>query len=138
MKREQFLDEMKSGLINSVRSFYEPFINEGLSKIEKTTDYMLGINWHYLCDQSTVVEKMDQFFVNGKPIIIVSEAGNIRAISGICPECSNLITLSILYSTCKCLNCENDYNFQKKEGNLTFLEHPIKKKQMAYYVGLKQ
>lgn len=138
MKREDFFKEMKEGFFKTFKTVYEPFIEDDLKKLEKTTDQMLGVNWFYVCNEYSAQEKLNQFIVNGKPIIIINEGGNIQAISGICPECSNLLNLSVLFATCKCFNCEKEYNFQKKQGELSFSELPLNMKNDGYHVGLKK
>lgn len=138
MKREDFFKEMTAGLIKTFKNVYEPFVEEDMKKLEKTTDQFLGINWFYVCNEYGAQQKLNQFIVNGRPIIIINEGGNVQAISGICPECSNLLTLSVLFSTCKCFNCEKEYNFQKKQGELSFSELPLTMKKDGYHVGLKK
>lgn len=137
MKREQFLKEMKTGLWDTLKTVYEPFIEEDLKKLEKTTDRALGIKWLFICNEDENPETISQYFLDGKPIFMIWKEGNMKAISGICPTCSNLLTLSVLYATCKCLNCENHHNFQNNVGDLLLKEFPVTKKNHAYYVGLK-
>lgn len=137
--RRDFLKEMKQGLFATLKTVYEPFVEDDLKKLEETTDRMLGIEWSFLCsDKQQQVEKLSQFYINGKPIIVIHEQGNIQAVSGVCPECSTLLHLTPLFSTCKCLNCEKEYNFQTRTGTLTFTELPITKKNNDYYVGIKK
>ena len=45
MKRDEFLKEMGSGLFQTVKSVYEPFIKEDLKKVEGAADKALGITW---------------------------------------------------------------------------------------------
>lgn len=135
MKREDFFKEMKKGFFNTLKSVYEPFIEEDLEKLEKTTDRILGVNWSFVCSEYYQFNNINQFYISGSPILITKEEGNVKAFSGICPSCSNLLHLSVLYSTCKCLNCGNDYNFQNKTGDLTLIEMPLALKTDGYYVG---
>lgn len=137
VKREEFFKEMTTGLIKTLKTVYEPFVEDDLKKLDKTTSRLLGIKWVYFCSVVKRLEKVNQFYINGTPIIIFQEERNMRAISGICPECSNLLTLSVLFSTCKCLNCEKGFNFLNNEGDLTLFELPLTRRNDGYYVGLK-
>ncbi|WP_147533690.1 hypothetical protein [Bacillus marasmi] len=136
MNRQDFLKEMRKGLFSTIRTVYEPFVDEELEKLEKTADSMLGIRWVFVCQKDTEFTKVNEYFIHGKPIYIIQMNGNMRAMSGICPSCSNLLNLSNLLLTCKCLNCEKDYNFQTNIGNLDITELPLIEKSDGYYVGL--
>lgn len=137
MNRQDFLKEMRKGLFSTIRTVYEPFVDEEIEKLEKTADSMLGIRWMFVCQKDTVFSKVNEYFINGKPIYMIQANGNMRALSGICPSCSNLLNLSNLLLTCKCFNCSKDYNFQTESGNLAFEELPISLKSDGYYIGLK-
>lgn len=137
MNREGFFKEMGKGLLQTVKTVFEPLIEDDLETLEKTTDTILGIQWLYLCSSEYPFEKLNQFFVKNRSIFVIQEEGNMRAISGICPSCSNLLHLSALLLTCKCFNCEKDFNFRTNSGELTFFDLPITRKQDGYYIGIK-
>lgn len=138
MNRQDFFKELSKGLFSTIKTIYEPFIDEDIEKIDKTADVMLGIRWEFVCRKDAEFEKVNEYFINGKPIYIIQTNGNMRAISGICPSCSNLLNLSNLLLTCKCFNCSKDYNFQTDFGSLAFDELPLMEKSDGYYVGLKR
>jgi hypothetical protein len=138
VKREQFFREMKSGLLETVKTVYQPFVEEDIQILEKTTDRLFGIKWVFVCNEQDQLELLNEFFLEGQPVIVIWMKGNMKAISGICPTCSNLLTLSFLYSTCKCLNCGNHHNFQNETGELKVKEFPVKKKDDAYYIGFSK
>lgn len=137
MNRENFFKEMGKGFINTLKTVFEPIIEEELDSIDRTTNRFLGIQWLFLCRADYTFEKMNQFYVQNHSIFVIQKQGNMRAFSGSCPSCSNLLHLTPLLLTCKCFNCEKDYNFQTNNGELTFIELLIKKEEDGYYVGLK-
>jgi nitrite reductase/ring-hydroxylating ferredoxin subunit len=137
VKREDFFKEMKFGFFKTLKNVYEPFIEDDIEKLEKTTDQVFRIKWTSVCSKDYYLEKFNQFYINGKPIFIIGEEGNMKAYSGICPSCSTLLNFSVLYSTCKCMNCGKDYNFQNKNGELILLELPLALKKDGYFVGQK-
>lgn len=137
MNRENFFKEISKGFLSTFKTVLEPIIEDELDTIEKTTDRLLGIQWMFLCQTDYPFEKMNQFYVQNKSLFVIQEQGNMRAFSGICPSCSNLFNLTPLLLTCKCFNCEKDYNFQTNSGELTFIELPITKEKDGYYVGIK-
>lgn len=135
MNRKEFFKEMGGSLIKTVRSVYEPFLNDDLNKVEKVADKALGIIWLPLMRVDESCSKLEIKFIEGKPIIVSQFGTNIQARKGICPECSNLIVVSTLYSTGKCLNCGKEYNFQTEQGELKLDSLEVKKKDQMYFVG---
>jgi nitrite reductase/ring-hydroxylating ferredoxin subunit len=138
VNRGEFFKEMKKGFMNTLKTLYEPLIDDDLEVLEKTTDRLLGIQWAFVCRPDYPFEKLNEFYIDGKPIFIVQNSGNMRAISGICPSCSNLLNLSVLLLTCKCFNCGKEYNFHTETGDLILWEHPLIKKNDGYYAGLNK
>lgn len=136
MNRLHFLKEMKRGLLETVKSVYEPIVADDLEKLERAADKALGLKWVYLTNEASLSNYVEQKFIEGKPIIICNEGVDVRAYSGICPACSNLLVLSTLYSTGKCLYCEKEYHFKEKSGDLRLTSYPTKKMTDDYYIGL--
>ncbi|WP_042355363.1 hypothetical protein [Bacillus rubiinfantis] len=137
MKRSDFLREMCHSLFRTVKSVYEPFIGEDLEKMEMAADYALGITWFPISDsgESKIFEMR---FIAGKPIIIRKVDTNIQAWGGVCPVCSNIIMVSTLYSSGKCLNCQKEYNFATGTGELRLTPLSTKEDQHIHYVGLQR
>ncbi|MDP4083548.1 MAG: hypothetical protein Q8934_02925 [Bacillota bacterium] len=138
MKRGDFIKEMGNSLFQTVKSVYEPFLKEDLEKVEVVTDLALGITWLPLMTKSETSQNVEMKFVNGKPIIVSMNESNMQAMSGICPVCSNIIIVTALYSSGKCLNCEKEYNFKTNEGELQLESFPIKTKDQMYFVGFQK
>jgi hypothetical protein len=138
MKRGEFLKEMAGSLFHTAKSVYEPFLSEDLAKMEEAADRALGITWIPLMNKSELSAELDMKFLNGKPIILTQYDSNVHALDGICPECSNIIILTSLYSTGKCLNCQKDYNFKTLAGELKLHSLPLKLKENQYYVGIQK
>lgn len=138
MDRKEFLKEMGSSLFQTVKNVYEPFIHDDLHKVEEVVDQTLGIKWVPLMNADDSNSKLEMKFMNGTPIIVIPDVANIHVWSGICHECSNIITVTTLYSTGKCLNCEKEYNFKTKQGDLSLTTIPVKKKDHVIYIGFKE
>ncbi|MGG3470175.1 hypothetical protein ABES02_22150 [Neobacillus pocheonensis] len=135
MRRGEFLKEMRSSLFQTVKSVYEPFLNEDLEKVEAAADRALGIAWLPLTEVHTDLELK---FIGGTPIIVSRNGTNMQAWNGVCPECSHIIILTTLYSSGKCLNCQKEFNFKTKSGDLLLNSIPIKQKENAYYIGFEK
>jgi hypothetical protein len=138
MDRKEFLKEMSSSLFQTVKNVYEPFIHDDLHKVEEVVDQTLGIKWVPLMSADDSNPKLEMKFMNGTPIIVIPDGANIHVLSGICHECSNIITVTTLYSTGKCLNCEKEYNFKTNQGDLALKTIPVKKKDHVIYIGFKE
>ena len=137
MRRGDFLKEMASSLFQTVKSVYEPFLSEDLEKVEAAADRALGITWIPLVKENDgVVPELEMKFIGGKPVIVSHYGTNIQALDGVCPVCSNIIILTTLYSTGKCLNCQKEYNFKTHTGDLQLESYPIKTKDNRYLIGL--
>lgn len=136
MKRSEFLKEMGSSFFQTVKSVYDPFIQEDLEKVEEAADRALGIQWMPLMKADGTIKKLEMRYIEGKPIIVSRYGTDIQARNGICPVCSNIIIVSTLYSSGKCLNCENEFNFQSNSGTLQLESLEVKKKDQMYFVGL--
>ncbi|WP_251552349.1 hypothetical protein [Neobacillus muris] len=137
MKRSEFFKEMAGGLIDAIKSAYDPFLLDDLEKVETAADLILGINWVPLMNENEKISNLEMRFLIGKPIIVSKKGTEIRTMSGVCPVCSNIIILTTLYSTGKCLNCQKEINFKTNEGGLRLDPLPIKVKDHRYYVGLQ-
>lgn len=135
MNRKEFFKELGGSLFKTVRSVYEPFLSDDLEKVEKVADRALGITWFPLMREDVTSPQLEIKFIEGRPIIVSRYGLDIQARSGICPECSNLIVVSPLYSSGKCLNCEKEFNFQTQAGDLQLDSFEVKKKDQMYFVG---
>ncbi|CAH2715532.1 hypothetical protein BACCIP111895_02716 [Neobacillus rhizosphaerae] len=138
MRRGDFFKEMGNSLFQTVKSVYEPFLSEDLEKIEVATDRVLGITWHPIMKEYEFNSDLEMKFINGKPVIVTRIGTNMQAVDGVCPVCSNIIILTTLYSTGKCLNCQNEYNFKSQSGDLQLNSYPIKLKNDTYLIGFQE
>jgi len=136
MRRGDFLKEMADGLFQTVKSVYEPFLSGDLEKVEAAAERALGITWHPLMKEHELDVDIEMKFFNGKPLIISRYETSIQAINGVCPVCSNIIILSTLFSTGKCLNCQKEYDFKIQSGDLQLVSYPIKRKNGTYLIGI--
>jgi hypothetical protein len=136
MKRGDFLKELGNSLFETVKSVYEPFIQEDIEKVGEAADRALGITWMPLMNDDEFSSDLDIKFIARKPIIISRNGTNMQAFDGVCPVCSNIIILSTLYSSGKCLNCQKEFNFKTMTGDLQLDLLPTKIKDYIYFVGL--
>lgn len=136
MRRGDFIKEMGSSLFQTVKSVYEPFISEDLEKVESAADRALGIRWVPVIKESEPFSELELKFIGGKPVIVVRNGTNMQAMDGVCPVCSNIIILSTLFSTGKCLNCQKEYDFKIQSGDLQLVSYPIKRKNGTYLIGI--
>lgn len=137
MKRVDFIKEMCTSLLQTVKNVYEPFVQEDLEKVEEVADRALGITWVPLLMKEDESFTLEMKFMVGKPVVVSHFNSNIQAFVGICPECSNIISVTALYSSGKCLNCGKQYNFMTHEGDLLLEDLPLKLKNQIYFVGFQ-
>jgi len=137
MNRKDFFKEIGSSLLETVKSAAEPFIQEDLEKIETAADRALGVEWMPLMQEEELRSNLEIRYIAGRPIIVSKFRSNIQAWDGICLGCSNIITISTLYSSGKCLNCDKEFNFQTLEGTLKLDPLAVKKKDHMYFVGYR-
>ncbi len=138
MNRIEFFKEIRDGFFQTVKSVYEPFFKEDLEKIERAADRALGISWFPIVNMDEQRENLEMKFVAGQPVILLHQETNMEAISGICPECSNIITITPLDSSGKCLNCEKTFSFITRKGELKLEMFPVKRKGETIFVGIKR
>lgn len=138
MKRIDFIKELRNSLVQTVKYAYEPFIHDDLKKVEEAADKVLGINWIPLMRDEETIPTLEIKFIEGNPIIVSNYDSNIQVTNGICPVCSNIITVTTLYSTGKCLNCEKEFNFKTKQGDLELETLPVKTNDHMIYVGFQK
>lgn len=138
MKRAEFIKEMGNSLCQTVKSVYEPFLKEDIKKEENVKDLVLAITWLPLLPKREISTQLEMRFVNGKPIIVSMNETNMQVLSGICPVCSNIIIITTLYASGKCLNCEKEYNFNTNEGELLLESLPIMLIDQMYFVVFKR
>lgn len=137
MKRGEFLKEMKNSLFETVKSVYEPLLEDDIKKVENVADRALGIQWLPLMKENENLPELEVKFIDGRPIIVSHYDTNMQVMDGICPVCSNIIVVTTLYSSGKCLNCEKDFNFKTNKGDLKLKSLPLKVKGHEYYIGLQ-
>lgn len=135
MKRFEFFKEMGEGIFKTVKAVYEPFIHEDLEKLEGAADNALGIAWIPIMRESEWIGDLEIKFSQGKAVILERHGVNIQAWNGICPVCSQIITLSPLYSSGKCLNCQKEFNFKTNDGELRLTPLPVRKRDEIYQIG---
>ncbi|MGG3561457.1 hypothetical protein ABES03_07605 [Neobacillus rhizosphaerae] len=138
MRRGDFIKEMGSSLFQTVKSVYEPFISEDLEKVESAADRALGITWIPFIKEIELDSELEMKFIRGKPVIVTRNGTNMQAMDGVCPVCSNIIILTTLYSSGKCLNCQKEFNFKSHSGELQLASFPIKRKEDIYYIGFQK
>ncbi|MFK9093347.1 hypothetical protein [Bacillus salipaludis] len=138
MRRGDFLKEMAGGLFQTVKSVYEPFLSEDVEKVEAAADRALGITWHPLLIEKWHGLDLEMKFIGGKPVIVTRNGTNMQAFDGVCPVCSNIIIVTTLYSSGKCLNCQKEYNFKTQSGDLQLISYPIKQKEDSYFIGFQK
>jgi hypothetical protein len=138
MNRSGFLKELGGSLFETVKTVYEPFIHGDFEKVEEAADRALGITWRPLMKKYGVSSELEMKYIDGKPIIVSGYGTKIRALDGVCPVCSNIIIVTALYSSGKCLNCQKEFNFKTQSGELLLLSYPIKVKDDVYYIGFQR
>jgi hypothetical protein len=135
MRRGDFLKEMAGSLMQTVKSVYGPFLSDDLEKVEVAADRALGITWLPLGKENDGVPDLEMKFIAGKPVIVIRNGTNMQAMDGVCPVCSNIIIVTTLYSSGKCLNCQKEYNFKTHTGALQLESYPIKTKDDTCFIG---
>jgi hypothetical protein len=135
MKRLDFFKELGDGVFQIVKSVYEPFIQGDLEKLEGAVDRALGITWIPFMKESDWISDLEMKYFHGKAVILVRHGVNMQAWNGICPVCSQIITLSTLYSSGKCLNCQKEFNFKTNTGELRLTSLPFRKRDQIYQIG---
>jgi hypothetical protein len=138
MRRGDFIKEMGNSIFQTVKSVYEPFIREDLEKVESAADCALGISWVPFIKESELFSELELKFIDAKPVIVIRNGTNMQAMDGVCPVCSNIIILTTLYLSGKCLNCQKEYNFKTQSGELQLASFPIKRKEEIYYIGFQK
>jgi nitrite reductase/ring-hydroxylating ferredoxin subunit len=134
MKRGDFLKEMGNSLFQTIK----PFINEDLEKFEEAADRALGITWLPFMKETEIYPELEMKFIAGKPIIVTRNGANMQAMDGVCPVCSNIIILTALYSSGKCLNCQKEFNFKTQSGELHLESLPTKRKDGMHFIGIQR
>jgi hypothetical protein len=138
MKRSDFLKEMAGSLFHTVKSVYQPFLSEDLEKVEVAADRALGITWFPLVRENDGAPELEMKFIDGKPVLIARNGTNMQAMDGVCPVCSNIIIVTALYSSGKCLNCQKEYNFKTQTGDLQLDPYPVKTKGNTCFIGFSK
>lgn len=139
MNRLGFFKEMKNGFVKTISSLYEPVVEEEISKIQQATDQVLGLHWFFLLKEKSTGEGIDLKFIQGNPVMIVYSQEKMKAYSGICPFCSQLLQVLHQHLICRCLLCEKDLQLTSLISEENALkEFPLKKKQDGYYVALNK
>lgn len=138
MKRGDFIKVLGASLFDAVHSVYEPLVKEEADKVKNAAARVLGIQWlpMFLTDRKEAI--LEARYLHGKPVILSGNILELKAFSGICSDCSNIMTLIPPQSTVKCLYCGTEYNFLSCEGELSLSRLPVKKEEETWYIGFPQ
>lgn len=136
--RLRFFSEMKKGLLETVKAVSEPLIEEKITQIDRVTDSILQIKWVLLTDHVAQLPSVEQRMINGEQVIVFRTGEEVKAISNICPVCSNLFHFFESTNKVKCFMCEKEYFFFSGEGELPVTFYPIRKKDSHYEIGIRE
>lgn len=135
MNRLDFLKELKASFFDTAKSICEPIVEIEIEKISNSTDRLLNRHWIYI---GMEMSHFQQKYIKGETVFFIKNDSEIRAFSGICPTCTNLVVVSTMQATCRCLTCETVHNFSddNETNNLVLTEYPVKKQDDGYYIGM--
>jgi hypothetical protein len=129
---------MRLGFLKTVRSVYEPFVEEDVERLGHLANRVLQMKWYFLFTEIIQTSKVEQVFIGGNPYFLTYDGWKMEAYSGICPFCSSLLFYSNLSATGKCFKCEETFHLDRTNGELLLEEYPIKKTENGYYLGIRE
>ena len=135
MNRLEFLKEMKNSLFKTVQSACAPIVEEKIEKLDRSMDVLSQRQWRHVTNDVNTKKVIETKFIDGQNILLVHANESIRAFSGTCPSCSNLLHVFHMDFACKCLHCDEHFTLTSNEVS-SLQEYPLKKRQDGYYVGL--
>lgn len=141
MDRRDFLRQLKSGLWETVREVASPFIENDLRKLEAWADTYGAYGF---CPLPEWVEQAakeapagdyteHRIAANEPLLLLVREGEALRAFSGKCPACGQLLHRLPHRKLFRCFGCENEIAYDAPE-QLT--AYPVKRKEDALYIGI--
>lgn len=137
MNRLDFLKEMKNSLFKTVQSACAPIVEEKIEKLDRSIDVLSQLQWCHVTNKVNAKNTIETKFMDGQNILLVHANQSIRAFSGTCPSCSNLLHVFQMDFACKCMHCDEHFMLTNDEvGSLQ--EYPLKKREDGYYVGLNK
>ena len=137
MNRLEFLKELKNSLFKTVQSAYAQIVEEKIEKLDRSMDVLAQLQWWHVTNEVNAKKTIETKFMDGQSVLVVHADQSIRAFSGTCPSCSNLLHVFQLDFACKCMHCDEYFTFTSNEvGSLQ--EYPLKKREDGYYVGLNK
>ena len=138
MNRLDFLKELKNSLVETVQSACAPIIEDKMDKIDRSIDVLSQLQWWHVTNQMSEKETIEQKYIDGQSLLLVHANNTIRVFNGTCPSCNHLLHDFQMDCTCKCMNCEEEFSFASSDANCCLQEHPLKRHEDGYYVGLKK
>lgn len=136
--RFRFFSEMKKGFLETVKAVSEPLIEEKIDQIDRVTDSILQLKWVFLTDNVVHLPCVEQRFIDGEQVIVFRTGEEVKAVSNICPVCSNLFFFFESTNKVKCFMCEKEYSFFSGGGDLSVSFFPIRKKDNRYEIGIRE
>ena len=137
MNRLEFLKEMKNSLFKTVQSACAPIVEEKIEKLDRSIDVLSQLQWWHVTNEIDAIKGIETKYIDGQSVLLVRQEQSIRAFSGACPSCSNLLHVFQMDIACKCMNCDEHFALTSTEI-ASLQEYPLKKRQDGYYVGLSK
>ena len=137
MNRLDFLKEVKNSLFETVKAACAPLVEDKLEKLDHSIDLLSQLQWWHVANEAASNNTIEQKFIDGRSLLLVHANHTIRAFNGACTACNQLLHVFQITSTCKCMNCDQEYILAGSEKSY-LQEYPMKRRDDGYYVGLKK
>lgn len=136
MNRLQFFQEMKKGLMDTVKEMTYPTIVDEVDRIEGVIDHATGVEWIELGNyDSSIPNKRWEIYKNGYTFIIFYKDQTLWSINPICSKCGTVINWISYENAWKCFSCDSKFEFDNKE-QLQSMRLPTKKVDGVWYVSV--
>ncbi|GBF10573.1 hypothetical protein [Tepidibacillus sp. HK-1] len=139
MNRAEFLSQMKKSLLEAVKEFVSPLIEEDVEKIDQLFDEMTGVKWHSLghLHPKAFIGVKDLFLEN-RSISLYSNGEEMKALDKTCPICHAFIQWIPFEKKLICLACNKQYFIEKNEGQFIPKFYPLKEKDGKWFVLIEK
>lgn len=136
MNRSDFFSAMRKGLVDTIKAATEPFIEEKIEQLDRTTDALLQIKWVPIdCSTSSLPS---YHYIAGQSVFVFQAQQEVLAVSTVCLHCHQLLSFSESNNELRCFSCENSYSIVNGDGDLSVQYIPIRYKNNQYELGIKE
>lgn len=134
MNRRQFMRELGSGLVKTLREVAAPLMERDMEKLERLGDDWSGYRFVPLALPPSFKGPVMDLWEGAEPLLLRKSGQECSVYSGKCPGCGNLLHYLYYADKAACFSCGSQYGWAETDRSLRKL--PMRGGESGWTVGI--